>query len=362
MRARSAVLAVVWLAAAVTACDHTATFAIPTFTPNGPLGSGPALRLTYNPGTDLYAIWLPGAAGILYTAERVDRVDHDHCFAVLPSGGGTITRYECPSTAPNDSIDVFDGASLSADGRIAYVRARSRRLPAPPIVPQLEGLVVAPLADPTNAIELRSLDYTAPPPSGRQHQGISHIGWLSPTRLAYLGERVTYPQACSGCPPDTVRTGIEITTLDFSGVPILAIVPGTDSASSVAVGGTGDTIYFSRNGDSRVYRYTFSSGQTDTIHDFSAAGIARDVGVAAGRLVAIVGGDVTYVVDTVLGPSQVDRGGEIHVVTLTSGAETVIGNAFSRFRRPALSPDGTRVVVEVQTFGNFSDLWLLDVP
>ena len=356
------VLAAVWVAAAVTACEHTATFAPGSYTPNGPFGSGPALRLTYNPGTDLFPIWLPGSAGILYTAERVDRADHDHCFAVLPSGGGTITRYECPSAAPNDSIDVFDGASLSPDGRIAYVRASSSRLPVKPIVPQTEGLVVAPLADPTNAILLRSLDYTAPPPSGRIHQGISHIGWLSPTRLVYLGERVTYPQACSGCPPDTVRTGIEITTLDFSGAtPVLAIVPGTDSASSVAVGGTGDTIYFSRNGDSRVYRYTFSSGQTDTIHDFSATGIARDVALAAGRLVAVVGGDVTYVVDTVLGASQVDRGGELHVLTLSSGAETVIGNVTSRFRRPALSPDGTHVVVEVQTLGS-SDLWLLDVP
>ncbi len=358
---RSAVLAALcWLAAAITACEHTATFAPGSYTPNGPFGSGPPLRLTYNLGTDLSPLWLPGGGGILYTAERVDRVDHDHCFAILPSGGGTITRYECPSTAPNDSIDVFDDAALSPDGRIAYVRASSSRLPVKPIVPQVEGLVVAPLADPHNAIEVRSLDYTAP--SGRLHQGISHIGWLSPTRLVYLGQRVTYPQACSSCAPDTVRTGIEITTLDVSGAtPVLAIVPATDSASSVAVGGTGDTIYFSRNGDSRVYRYTFSSGQTDTIHDFSAAGIARDVGVAAGRLVAVVGGDVTYVVDTVLGASQVDRGGEIHVVTLSSGAEAVIGNVTSRFRRPALSPDGTRVVVEVQTLGS-GDLWLLDVP
>jgi len=360
MNARCAVLAAVWLAAAVTACEHTATFGLPIYTPNGPLGSGSALRLTYNPGTDLYPMWMSGGGEILYSAARVDRADHDHCFAVLPSTGGTISGYVCRTSASDDSINAFEGASLGPGGRIAYVRASSRRLPVPPIVPQVEGLVVAPLADPNNALELRSLDYTAP--SGRIHQGISHIGWLGPTRLVYLGESVTYPAACSSCPRDTVRTGIEITTLDFSGAtPVLATVPGTDSASSVAVGATGDTIYFTRNGDSRVYRYTFSSTQTDTIHDFAPAGIARDAGVAAGRLVAVVGGDVTYVVDTVLGASQVDRGGEIHVVTLSSGAETVIGNVTSRFRRPALSPDGTRVVVEVQTLGR-GDLWLLDVP
>ena len=360
MNARSAVLAAVWLAAAVTACEHTATFELPIYTPNGPLGSGPTLRLTYNPGTDLYPMWMSGGSEILYSAARVDRADHDHCFAVLPGTGGTISGYVCRTSAPDDSINAFEGASLGPGGRIAYVRASSLRLPVPPLVPQWEALVVAPLADPNNVIELRSLDYTAP--SGRIHQGISHIGWLGPSRLVYLGESVTYPGACSSCPPDTVRTGIEIMTLDFGGAtPVLATVPGTDSASSVAVGATGDTIYFTRNGDSRVYRYTFSSTQTDTIHDFAPAGIARDVGVAAGRLCAVVGGNVIYVVDSILGARQVDGGGELHFVTLANGAETVIGGSSTFFRRPAFSPDGTHVVAEMWTLGR-GDIWRLDVP
>jgi len=353
-------LAAVWLAAAVVACEHTAPFAPGVYTPNGPFGTGTPLRLTYNPGTDLGPIWLPGGGGILYTAERVDRADHDHCFATLPPAGGTISRYACSTSSADDSIDVFENGALAADGRIAYVRIKSNRLPVPPITPQVQALIVAPLSDPNDVRVLRPLAYTAP--SGHIHQGISHIGWLGPTRLVYLGENITYPQACSGCAPDTVRTGVEIATLDFAGAtPLLAIVPNTDSASSVAVGATGDTIYFTRNGDSRVYTYTFSSGLTDTIHDFAAAGIARDVGLLGGRLVAVVGGDVSYVVDSVLGASQVDRGGELHFVTLATGAEAVIGNVTSRFRHPAFSSDGTRVVTEVWAFGS-GDLWLLNVP
>jgi len=353
-------LAAVWLAAAVVACEHTSPFAPGVYTPNGPFGTGTPLRLTYNPGTDLGPIWVPGGGGILYTAERFDRADHDRCFATLPPAGGTIARYACSTSSADDSVDVFENGTLAADGQIAYVRLRSRRLPARPITPDVQALVVASLADPNAVRVLRPLAYTAP--SGHIHQGISHIGWLGPTRLVYLGENITYPQACSSCAPDTVRTGVEITTLDFSGVtPLLAIVLNTDSASSVAVGATGDTIYFTRNGDSRVYRYTFSGGETDTVHDFGAAGIARDVGVSSGRLVAVVGGDVTYVVDSVLGASQVDRGGELHFVTLATGAETVIGNVTSRFRHPALSSDGTRVATEVWAFGS-GDLWLLDVP
>ncbi len=365
MSARSAVLAAVWLAAAVVACGHAAPFAPGVYTPAGPLGTGAALRLTYNPGTDLAPLWLPGGAGaggILYAAERVDRADHDRCFAILPPVGGAIERYVCRTSAADDSVDVFENAALAADGRIAYVRVSSHRLPGRPISPDVQALVVATLADPNDVRVLRPLAYTAPPPSGRIHQAISHIGWVAPSRLVYLGERVTYPQACSGCPRDTVRTGIEIVTLDFAAAsPVLSVVPGTDSASSVAVGTTGDTIYFTRNGDSRVYRLGFSSGQTDTVHDFGVAGIARDVGFANGRLVAVVGGDVTYTADTVLGASQVDHGGELHVVTLATGAETVLGDSSSRFRRPALSSDGTRLATELWANGR-ADLWLLDVP
>lgn len=359
MSARSAVLAAVWLAAAVVACEHTPPFAPGVYTPGGPFGTGPALRLTYNPGTDEAPFWLLGSGGIFYTAERLDRADHDHCFAIMPAGGGAISSYTCRTSAADDSVDVFEAAALASDGQIAYVRVRSHRLPGRPISPDVQALVVASLADPNAVRILRPLAYTAP--SGRIHQGISHIGWLTSSRLVYVGERVTYPQACSRCPPDTVRTGIEVVTLDFAGAtPLLAVVPGTDSASSVAVA-TSDTIYFTRNGDSRVYRFAFSSGQTDTVHDFAAAGIARDVGFANGRLVAVVGGDVTYVVDTVLGASQVDHGGELHIVTLGTGAETVLGDSTSRFRRPAFSPGGARLATELWANGS-ADLWLLDVP
>jgi len=354
------VRAAVCLAAAVVACEHPAPFRPGVYTPNGPLGSGAAVQLTYNLGTDLAPMWLPGSGGILYAAQRLDRVDQDRCFATVPPAGGPISRYACSTSAADDSVDAFEGPALGAGGQIAYVRARSHRLPIRPIPPDVQALVVASLADPNAVRVLQPLPYTAP--SGRIHSGLSHLGWLGPSRLVYLGERVTYPQPCSSCAPDTVRTGVEVVTLDFTGAtPLLAVVPTTDSASSVTVGATSDTIYFTRNGDTRVYRHAFSSGQTDTIHDFGAAGIARDVGLSNGRLVAVVGGDVTYTVDSVLGASQVDHGGELHVVTLVGGAETVLGNSFSRFRRPALSADGTRVATERWTNGS-SDLWLLDVP
>lgn len=342
------------------ACEHGAPFRPAPYGPDGPFAPGPVARLTFNAGIDAGAAWLPADAGILYTAERVDRPDDDRCFAIMPPGGGGIFRYVCRGTTANDSIDVFDEAAVASDGRIAYVRSRAHRFPGPPVGPDVQALVVAPLDDPNRVRVLETIAYLSP--SGHAHQGVSHIRWLSTNRLVYLGENVVYPRLCMFCVRDTVRTGIEIVTLDLAGVtPVLAVVPTTDSASSVAVGATSDTIYFTRNGDSRVYRYAFSSGQTDTVHDFAAAGIARDVGFANGRLVAVVGGDVSYAVDTLNGPMQVDRGGELHVVTLATGADVVLGDITFRYRRPVFGPDGTRLTAEAWVGGR-SDLWLLEVP
>jgi hypothetical protein len=359
MSRRRLVLVAVLLAA----CEHGAPFQPGDYAPDGPFGSLPATRLTLNPGTDLTPTWLPGGGGIWYSAERLDRADRDHCLAELPPDGGAIRHWVCRTTAPDDSINVLDNPAASGDGRLVYVRSSGSLRLGRPLGPSAQQLVLATLDAPPPDAPTRVLQpVPTVAPGGRVHEAISHIGWLGLTRLVYLEETVRYPRPCSSCAPDTVRTGIEIVTLDFAAAaPVLAVVPGTDSASSLAVGATGDTIYFTRNGDSRVYRHAFSSGQTDIVHDFGAAGIARDVGLANGRLVAVVGGDVTYVVDSVLGAAQVDDGGELHFVTLVTGAETVIGNAASRFRRPAFSPDGTRVAVELWTAGS-ADLWLREAP
>lgn len=350
----------VLLTVLLAACEHTAPFVPGDYGSDGPFPAVPA-RLTLNPGTDLTPAWLPGGAGILYSADRLDRRDRDHCIAELPPSGGAIRRWVCRTTAPDDSINVLDNPAVSGDGQLVYVRSAGSLRFGRPLAPSAIQLVLATLDDPGHPTRVLQPIPTGAP-GGAIHEAISHIGWLGPSRLIYLEESVRYPRPCSSCAPDTVRTGIELVTLDFAGVtPVLGLVPTTDSASSVAVGATGDTVYFTRNGDSRVYRHAFSSGQTDTVFDFAGAGIARDVTYANGRVVAVVGGDVSYVADSILGASQVDRGGFLHVVTLAGGVETVFGDPSFLFRRPAFAPGGARVVAE-RWINRSSDLWLLDVP
>ena len=81
-------------------------------------------------------------------------------------------------------------------------------------------------------------------------------------------------------------------------------------------------------------------------HDFGAAGIAREVHVAGGRMTAVVGGRVNVVPDAALGQIQWDSGGFVHVVDLASGADETLDDEPHLFRRPVLAPSGDRVVAE----------------
>jgi len=126
-------------------------------------------------------------------------------------------------------------------------------------------------------------------------------------------------------------------------------------------GESADFIFYTLGGDSRVYRRGLSTGEVAVAHDFAAAGIARDVHVVGNRLVAVVGGDVSFAYDSVLGYDvQRDRGGSLYLVDFTTGAETPLPGGTPPLRRPALSPSGKRVVAEAAAAG-VADLWMFDL-
>jgi hypothetical protein len=320
---------------ALAACEHTAPFRSEDNGAGGPLIPGPIAQITFSPGQDVIPAWLPDGSAFIYTAERRDRVDRDRCFAFVPDDGGSISRYVCRTSAADDSINVFEEAAIQGDS-IAYVRTSTERF-LPGIGPDRQELVVAAFADPNAARLLQRLPFTTP--WGVTYDGVSYIGWLGTNRLVMVGDSVRYPRPCSNCAADTVRTGIEIVTMDFSagGAAQLSIVPGTSGATSVSPGASGDTIYFTVAGDSRIHRYALSSGRGDFPHDFGSGRAVRDVRVANGVLVAVVDG-------------HLDDGGDLHVVLLANGADSLIGFPLGGpalwFQRPSLSPDAKTVVVQ----------------
>jgi hypothetical protein len=355
-------LRVVALAAMVAACDHSTTFQPGSYGPDGPLIPGAVpLRLTYNPGKDLLPVWLRDGSGIIYTAERWDRVDHDRCLAFMTAGGGPILRYDCPRTTFDDTVNVYEDVAPSVSGRLAFVRVRTNRVTGGP-GPDAQELVSSSISDPNSVRVLGSVPLGTP--WGTVYEGIAQPAWIGENRLILLGQRIRYPRPCMGCPRDTLRMGIELATLDLDAdPPLLTQIPGTDNISSFSLGGTADTVYFTRLGDSRVFRLALSSGLEETVFDFGSAGIARDLTFANGRLVAVVGGIVKDTTDPFLGRIQFDDGGPIYAVTVSTGAVTQVGNPFTLFRRPSLSPDGTRfVVVEWDTTATTTDLFQYSVP
>jgi len=337
----------------VGACEHTSPFSSDHAGSTGPLIPGQPAQITYNPGQDLIPVWLPDGSAFAFTAERRDRADHDRCFAFVPRAGGTISRYVCSTVAPDDTLNVYDEPAFQGDS-VAYVRASTERF-LPGLGPDRQALVIAPIANPVSARLLQTIPFTTS--WGATYDAISHVASLGPGRVAFIGEHVTYPRPCSSCVPDTVRIGIGIVIADLgSAAIVLTRMPDGDSASSLAPSANGDTVYFTKNGDTRVFRHTISGIQTDTLMGF--VDVARDISVSAGRLVAIVGGVPG-------GPTNSDRGGALYHVSFPGGGGPLVGDIGDPgvlYRRPALSPDGRRLIVSGWSGAPNADLWLYTSP
>ena len=321
------------------ACGHTDPFDAPPYGTNQPFDATPPARLTLNTGPDRAPSWLPDGSGILYSAQQLTRSDGDVCLAELPPTGGTQDRLVCdlpPGLAAERN--AAESPAGSADGRVAFVLASSS---IQGVNPSRAALVVGPLLDPSKASEVQSLA-SAP---GAAQRTATHLHWQDPGRLVYVDALAAYRQLCSLCPLATVVTGLSVALLDVASGAGGASLPGTDFASGASPGASADEVYYTLGGDTRVFRRVLSTGDVTVAHDFGAAGIARDVDVAGGRMTAVVGGRVAFSVDPALGPTQWDSGGVVHVVDLASGADVALDGP-GLFRQPSLAPTGDRVVAE----------------
>jgi hypothetical protein len=324
-------------------CGHTDPFGAQHFDTDQPFDPSLPVRLTLNRGPDRRAAWLPDASAILYSTQRSDTRDNDVCLAVLPPTGGRQRALTCDLSPTGEELtEALESAAAATDGRLAFVAATSN---IGALFPQTQGLVLGTLARPSANQVLLTLPTTGS--AGRLIGGISQVRWLSQNRLLYLAELVNIQRPCPFCQMDTVRSGLEAASLQVDQpAPSSETIPGTDFASGVSPGATEDEVYYTLAGDARVYRRVLSTTEVTVVHDFGAAGIARDVHVIGDRMAAVVGGRVTFSADPSLGPVQWDSGGTLHVVNLQDGSDvTVTGPGL--FRRPQLSPDADEIVAEV---------------
>jgi hypothetical protein len=337
--------AVLALACLSTACSHTEPFSNPQGT-DTPFDPGPPARLTLNTAHDGNPAWLADGSGILYSAQQLDREDADVCLAELPPTGGSHRRLVCDIPGDRTTRDAAQSAAAGADGRLAFLSAGNGGLTG--TNPVFIGIAVSTTLDAANAQTVRGLPLT--PAGGTVQDYAGFLRWLTPVQLVYVGQRFRVQRPCGDpllCPFDTLIYGTEVTLLDLEDAGTTAtVVPGTAQATGVAPIEDGAAILFTLTDDTRIYRRTLSSGEVTVFRDFGPAGVARDVHASANRVVAVVGGRVAFSVSPQLGPTQWDSGGVLHVLDLEGSDEGVLDTPERLYRRPALSPDGSRVVAE----------------
>ncbi|HWA16271.1 MAG TPA: hypothetical protein VG817_07555 [Gemmatimonadales bacterium] len=348
------VVAILLLAAG---CSHGDALSTAFNGDKGPLDPGPPVRLTYSAREDQYAGWSLDGQGIVYTFVDAASRSGDRCLALLPPGGGQATVTRCGGTdGADDSTDTFiDAAEVQAD-RYAWVELHTLR---GRILPDYGAIMLGALQQGSLPVKLTTLPYVAP--SGNVHLSASNLRRLSPAQLAYIGVDLVPRSPCQGCKPDTLVVWHEVMLLNTTGGPPVPLA-NSDQTSSIWPDAAGTGIYYTVTGDSRVFHRTLAGGAGDMVHDFGAEGIARDVSVSGDRLVAVVGGRITYGFDPLIGaPLQFDSGGRLFTVNLSSGDEQELFLANTRFRRPAIAPGGQSVVaegVDTTTTNRQPDLWL----
>jgi hypothetical protein len=338
--ARWTALILLWLVASAPGCSHSEPFDNSQGT-EVPFDPGPPVRLTVNPVQDAFPSWLADGTGILYSARQLDRDDIDICLADLPPTGGQQRRLVCDIPGDEESTDAAQSSAASADGRVALLSAGNGSIGGSS--PVFLDLALLPTLDALDAQRVRALPFT--PTGGRPQDYAGHLRWLTADALVYVGQRFRTNQECEPCPVDTVTVGTEVTTLSVDGTTATA-VPGTEGATGVTPILDGSAILYTLPNDTRIYRRALNTGEVTVTRDFGAEGIVRDVHAVGNRVAAVVGGRVAFAVHPRLGPVQWDSGGVLHVFDLEGTGTQSLDTPGWLYRRPSLSPDGSRIVAE----------------
>ena len=332
------------LACLPAACNHSDPFSNPQGTET-PFDPGPPARLTLNPAHDGNAAWLADGSGLLYSTQQLDRMDADVCLAELPPTGGSQRRLVCDIPGDKTMTDAAQSPAPAADGGLALLSAGNGSIGGSS--PVLLSIALAPSLDAANLQTVRTLPLT--PEGGVQQDYAGALRWLTSNRLVYVGQHFRAFRNCpdGNCPLDTLPLGTDVTILDIGGSPARAVaIAGTAQATGVAPVQDGAAILFTLANDTRLYRRDLTSSAVAVIHDFGPAGVVRDVHAGGSRIAVVVGGRISFSVDPRHGPVQWDSGGVLHLLDLNGENEAVLDTPERLYRRPALSPDGSRVVAE----------------
>jgi hypothetical protein len=302
------------------ACSHTEPFAVDDHNLNRPFESGSPARLTWAEGDEVAPAWVPGGTSFIYAFRFPESSEGDGCLGVLNAAGGQMTRTFCyVSEGQADSVDTLAWPAVSADGRVAYVH--SSRLPLQD-QPSVTRLIVSPLEHPTQRTIVRALPFTGP--DGAFFVGLTSTQWLGAERLAFLGQVQEVVIPCPGCDAQVIRRPAGILTVSVEDGAV-AVAAGTTDVTGIAAGPTPDQLYLTRDGESRIFLRTLSTGVETEAHGFEG-GTVGGLSVTGTMAATWVDGELR-ILDLATRAERVVAGLPLFLdqPIVTAGGDTLIG-------------------------------------
>ncbi|MES2304178.1 MAG: hypothetical protein V4558_01650 [Gemmatimonadota bacterium] len=362
----------------LTACGHSETFV--TGTPpgeEGPLLAGAPTRLTYSDGVDLVSSFSPDGKSLLFSFQPfkplppvvLSRPDVDRCIGIMPASGGTRNELCRLNTAGLDSTDAFEHAAVGGDGSLLYGAYAST---VGALIVNTGALRLGTLAAPYPG---RVLLATPTVTAGLSFDHFGVIRWASPTTFfVEVHDQTVFGNPLNEVKSDTFALGVGILRGDISGNgAVFTAVAGTDSASGFDLSTAGDSLYFTRLDDVRLYSVPVAGGTRRVVYtepNVPARRIVRDPVRIGGRIALVAQnyqqrntikwpdpplGLAPGSTIKLVGPGD----GVVSSLVATTGDYYTLG-ALAAFGAMAASPDGCRLIVEhriVQKFSFTTDLY-----
>jgi hypothetical protein len=330
----------------LTACSHGEPFGPADHSGSEAFQPGmEPLRLTYGGGQS--PAWLPDGTSFVYAYQSSDHSNgsapSDTCLGILPASGGQRTASACSdSPFEAETLDVYTQPAPAPDGaRFAFLRG----LLDPVTRSGLTSVIVSALDSlPAGA---RVANDRFPGPHG-QVLGIGLLRWLDADQLVFLGADDGTYSPCGSCDPTVIRRWRDAYRLPVGSAP--EAIPGTEFATSIAVGPSSD-LFLTFANDGRLVHHDLNSGTETVVATFDAGMAPRDADYANGRVALVARGIISQLTDDNGQPMQgEDQGGELQIVNVATGAVTRLTSTTLLFRRPRWSPDGTSLLVEGYPF------------
>lgn len=254
---------------ALCACGHSDGYlATDPTTSDKPFVDGPVVRLTYDAGMDLFPSWSPDGRTLAYSFQPKGLADFDRCLGFMANGAGTRRDVCYAGFDGTDRTDALEWPAIGPDGQLLYTQYFSdveTRFPAGGMLRL--GTVDAPL--PGRA--LLAIPNTIGP------IGFNSIGttrWASASRFYFVPQTgISRGSHANPNKKDTLFVGVGIVRGDLAnGVPTFTLMADTDSASGFDFSRSGDSIYFTRQHDFRLYAMPVAGGPTTVVYTADVPG------------------------------------------------------------------------------------------